>query len=860
MTRFRAYVSDSEDESLSEDPSEHAQDAGSEAGSSANQHDVPSKRATAESDAETDHQGNATDEDLPRAASASPPPPNGKPTDPTLVPWARDIGVDRQRMHVMQTSLFRVPEEEEALKSISQPNLRPSAKRLNLPTGATRKHGRDSDGEGVRADSRTRSSFAQNIEPAPFRPSRKYARVESSASAFTGHEEVFIDSGLSQGRSFRVGWGPGGQLVHLGKICGVRGSSSSTANSSVVNITSIPLLASSAKDASDSASKLLSHNLSHTTIQPDAEGIPWANPSRSLNFASFASLFSQNDRSHEALLFRLGQALFDPVELRLSDSISVDIRNRVLSLRRKTALSKWLQDAVAASVEQDLAENAAGEYGWAKAVFALLTGNQVEKSCDAATDAGNVKLATLLSQAGGDGEFKEDLKAQLKLWREQRIDVHIDESVRKVYALLAGIVDILEGSKGTGLERCPDTRITKDLDWKRVFGLHLWFSQPLDATIASVFEVYDEARKADASNVAQPVPWYREQGVDARSPWKLPAGAEPPDALFSLVRLFADPACSLSAVLTPLSFSPSPSDYRLPWHLYILMSRCLRMRDLADRGDVDERFDGTEEEPEVEGHSPSADLLANSYAIQLEQAGMLQEAVFVLLHLEGSAGRKRTIKETLSRNAPHLDEWMTRGLVGSLKIPMAWVNEAKATHALSNGRVFQAYELYLSAGLYNAAHDLAVLELAPDAVIHRDLELLKELFERFAGRGVDDWHARGKVFLDYAHAMARMPELREYLDDADARPSDELGAEVEELTRSVPKMIALLPGVLRDRSDIRHSAALAEMIAGLTLRLDRLRPLALGTHLRTAMVGEATKLHHIRATAYEKFLRTIEVL
>ena len=49
-------------------------------------------------------------------------------------------------------------------------------------------------------------------------------------------------------------------------------------------------------------------------------------------------------------------------------------------------------------------------------------------------------------------------------------------------------------------------------------------------------------------------------------------------------------------------------------------------------------------------------------------------------------------------------------------------------HALDEGQVFRAYELYLSAGLYNAAHELAVLELAPDAIIHRDLELLKELY------------------------------------------------------------------------------------------------------------------------------------
>lgn len=66
-------------------------------------------------------------------------------------------------------------------------------------------------------------------------------------------------------------------------------------------------------------------------------------------------------------------------------------------------------------------------------------------------------------------------------------------------------------------------------------------------------------------------------------------------------------------------------------------------------------------------------------------------------------------------------------------------------HALYKGNVFEAYELFLSAGLYNPAHDLAVLELAPDAVIRKDLELLKELFAKFSERPVDGWHIRGKV-------------------------------------------------------------------------------------------------------------------
>lgn len=59
--------------------------------------------------------------------------------------------------------------------------------------------------------------------------------------------------------------------------------------------------------------------------------------------------------------------------------------------------------------------------------------------------------------------------------------------------------------------------------------------------------------------------------------------------------------------------------------------------------------------------------------------------------------------------------------------------------------MYQAYELYLTAQLYNAAHDIAVLELAPDAIIRKDLDLLKDIFERFTTRRVDDWNLRGKV-------------------------------------------------------------------------------------------------------------------
>jgi len=69
----------------------------------------------------------------------------------------------------------------------------------------------------------------------------------------------------------------------------------------------------------------------------------------------------------------------------------------------------------------------------------------------------------------------------------------------------------------------------------------------------------------------------------------------------------------------------------------------------------------------------------------------------------------------------------------------------QAIHAFSQNRVYEAFELYASAGLWNAAHDLAVLELAPDAVVRQDHELLRTIFGRLSGHAIDGWHLRGKA-------------------------------------------------------------------------------------------------------------------
>lgn len=77
--------------------------------------------------------------------------------DPTIIPWAKHVGVDAQTMHVMQTSLFRIPEEAAALKALQQVPKPMTTVRLDINTRnqtVNRKHSRDSDEDGLRIDSR----------------------------------------------------------------------------------------------------------------------------------------------------------------------------------------------------------------------------------------------------------------------------------------------------------------------------------------------------------------------------------------------------------------------------------------------------------------------------------------------------------------------------------------------------------------------------------------------------------------------------------------------------------------------------------------------------------------------------------
>lgn len=192
MTRFRAFDSDSSDEDdeqqlkpVSSEPDDEEPEQQDEESESEDEEDVQEyseeesgsddsamledqlierrrrSRKTIIPDEDGEFQVNDEDEEEENSPRSSPSrrSPAGDHTganqNPSIIPWARHLGVDAQKMHVMQSSLFRMPEEAAELRALNQqqPPTRPKVVAALAAPSMNRKHSRDSD-DGARTESR----------------------------------------------------------------------------------------------------------------------------------------------------------------------------------------------------------------------------------------------------------------------------------------------------------------------------------------------------------------------------------------------------------------------------------------------------------------------------------------------------------------------------------------------------------------------------------------------------------------------------------------------------------------------------------------------------------------------------------
>lgn len=150
------------------------------------------------------------------------------------------------------------------------------------------------------------------------------------------------------------------------------------------------------------------------------------------------------------------------------------------------------------------------------------------------------KLAALISQLSVTNRTKLFLQEQIECWYNSLTAEHINEETKKIYLLLSGI------------PVKDEVNIFRDIDWKRAFGMHLWYVCPAGAPLEQAIDLYKRAFEEQGYSEC-PNPPYERIGIEGSSF----------DVLYHILMLYRTRVHRLSSVLNPSTHTDDHLDYRL---------------------------------------------------------------------------------------------------------------------------------------------------------------------------------------------------------------------------------------------------------------------------------------------------------
>lgn len=459
-------------------------------------------------------------------------------------------------------------------------------------------------------------------------------------------------------------------------------------------------------------------------------GVPIAQAQR-IPFKDVALIVPQK-HEHERSVWELAYVLFDGLDSEIPASESNTSTAEFYSRVRKDRLSKvWEQ-----LCQNSAKTAAAGAPNAEERAVAYLSANKVVEACDALAQGRDFRLAILVAQLGGDHIMREDIATQIHEWRELNVLSEMTEPIRALYGLLAGNTCICEGKKGALEDRARTFTISDrfNLDWKRAFGLRLWYAILAQEPIEAAVKKFAEDLSNDESK--KPIPWFIEEG--AEPPWDDPANPQREDLLWGLLKLYASSkgassSTSIADMVIPHNTTGNPLDTRLSFQLYHALS--IRFPKYSD--------------------TAKADHLAADFAVQLDVADEWLWAVFAILHLSNREKRKLALQSLLAHHAAKIagpDSQAFQTLTEEFKIPAAWMWEAKALHARSVLQDHAREVYYLTqAGNWDEAHNTLVHTVAPKCVIEQDYSTLQGLLDGLAkgNEHISEWGMGGQIYQDY---------------------------------------------------------------------------------------------------------------
>lgn len=578
-----------------------------------------------------------------------------------------------------------------------------------------------------------------------------------------------VDAALFMGRSFRVGWGPNGILVHTGTPVGKARSGLS----SVIHLEQIAIdgavrdkqnkIREELVDFCFSDPLKLHKSLNHETVKFKVD-------KHILNLQKIVSnrtMLPEICRSyigiiekqlevsdlststrvflmHQVTVWELIKVLFSERETNgnfrsSSDDVgedmlldkkdgSLNIDADANPLLRRAEFSYWLQDSVCHRVQVDVSSLNDSKY--LENILVLLTGRQLDAAVELAASKGDVRLAILLSQAGGSMVNRADMAQQLDMWKVNGMDFTFIEKERlKLYELLSGnIQGALQDSS---------------VDWKRYLGLVMWYQLPPDTQLPRVINTYTQL--LSEGRAPHPVPVYVDEGpIIGQVDWR---SGDRYDIAYYFMLLHAngvkDPGL-LKVMFSAFSSTFDPLDYHMIWHQRVIL--------------------------ESIGAFSSNDLhvLDISFVSQLLCLGLCHWAIYVVIHMpchdEFPLIHANLIKEILLQ---YCETWSTseaqQQFIVDLGVPSAWMHEALATYYQYYGNLPEALEHFLECSKWQKAHSIFMTTVvhslflssssAKDSEIWRTASIMEEHKSE-----IGDWDVGAGIFIDFYAIRSSLQE------------------------------------------------------------------------------------------------------
>lgn len=580
-------------------------------------------------------------------------------------------------------------------------------------------------------------------------------KTETPIAAHSGN---VVDAALFMGRSFGVGWGPNGMLVHSGMSVGRTAAVNGL--SSLINIQKVALdrtVRDEQGEVNDDLIDLqfvspLKHHISLSRVLADSENSPHNLKLREVVCSrselpdvcqGYGELIEKQlivpglSRSkhvilmHQVMVWHLLSVLFLQRDAKLSiptendeelDGMtdvkegSTKIDPEAEPLIRRAEFSGWLQESVDHRVQEEV--RCLKEGSDLKHIFSLLTGRQLDEAVQLAAYRGDVRMACLISQAGGSMINRIDMVAQLEAWSTEGLDYSfIEEDRLKLYKLLGGDI---QGAL-TGME----------VDWKRYLGLLMWYHLAPDTALPTVISIFQQL--VDQGIAPPPVPIYIDEGPLEEASNLNVEGRY--DLTYYLMLLHASDGknhVNLSKMFTSFSSTYDALDYHMTWHQQSL----LQAIGLLD--------------------SKELHVLYMSFVSQLLCVGECHWAIYVVLHMPPTPDypmlHEKVIKEILCQ---YCETWSSvetqKQFIEELGIPSEWMHEALAIHCQYYGNLTRALEHLLKSLQWQRAHSLFMTSVASSlfhSSQHSEVWRLAIIMEEHKSE-IADWDLGAGIYIDF---------------------------------------------------------------------------------------------------------------